>query len=310
MRVLVMLLAGAMAPALAQHQGHGSATVDDPHAGHGPERAPTEHRGHRMPQDSPDAPVADEDPPTSPAPPEAFAGPRHAADRLFDAGSMAAARERLLMEEGGMRSGAFIADRIETGFSGGEESYLWDIQGWYGGDIQRLWLKSEGEGFFDGTTESVELQALYSRAVTPFFDLQGGLRYDVRPDPDRAYVVLGLQGLAPYLFEVDMAAFLSDAGDLTARIEGEYDLRITQRLLLQPRLELEVAAQDVPELGIGSGFSTVEAGLRLRYEIRRELAPYLGVGWERKLGPTEDFARAAGDDASSWRVVLGLRGWY
>jgi copper resistance protein B len=307
MRVLVMLLACATAPALAQHQGHGSGTADDPHAGHGPERAPAEHREHRMPQDSP---VPDEDPPTSPPPPEAFAGPRHAADRLFDAGSMAAARERLLMEEGGMRSGAFVADRIETGFSDGEESYLWDVQGWYGGDIHRLWLKSEGEGLFDGSPEAAELQALYSRAVTPFFDLQAGLRYDVRPDPERAYLVLGLQGLAPYLFEVDVAAFLSDEGDLTARIEGEYDLRITQRLLLQPRLELEIAAQDVPELAIGSGFSTVEAGLRLRYEIRRELAPYLGVGWQRKLGATEDLARVAGDEASGWTVIFGLRGWY
>ncbi len=308
MRVLVMLFACAAAPALAQHPGHDSGTPEDPHAGH--RSAPTEHREHRMPQDAPEPPVPDEDPPASPPPPEAFAGPRHAADRLFDAGSMAAARERLLMEEGGMTSAAFVADRIETGFSEGDESYLWDVQGWYGGDIHRLWLKSEGEGLFDGSAEAVELQALYSRAVTPFFDLQAGLRYDVRPDPERAHLVLGMQGLAPYLFEVDAAAFLSDEGDLTARIEGEYDLRITRRLLLQPRLELEVAAQDVPELAIGSGFSSVEAGLRLRYEVRRELAPYVGVGWERKLGSTEELARDAGDDASGWRIILGLRGWY
>lgn len=304
-RVLLFLAACSTAPVLAQHQGHQA--TDDPHAGHGGEPPPAEHRTEH---DSPPGPEPDKDPPTSPPPPEAFAGPPHAADRLFDGSAMAAARERLAMEEGGMTSGAFVADRFEAGFGDGEEHYLWDIYGWYGGDLRKLWFKSEGEGNFDGGADAAELQALFSRAVTPFFDLQAGIRYDFLPDPERAHLVLGLQGLAPYWFEIDAAAFLSDRGDLTARIEGEYDLRITQRLLLQPRLELELAARDLPELGIGSGLSTIDAGLRLRYEIRRELAPYVGVGWERKLGSTADFARTAGDDASAWSVLLGLRGWY
>ena len=285
----LLLTCLAAVPVPAQHEGHDSGTADEPHAGHAAER---------------------DEVPASPPPPAAFTGPRHAADTLFDAAAMAAARERLVMEEGGMRSGAFIADRIESGFYGGEAAWLWDVQGWYGGDLRRVWFKSEGEGAFDGAAEALELQALYSRAVTPFFDLQAGLRHDVRPGPARTHLVLGLQGLAPYLFELDAAAFLSEEGDLTARIEGEYDLRITQRLLLQPRLEVELAAQDVPELGLGKGLSAVEAGLRLRYEIRPEFAPYLGVGWQRKLGATEDFARAAGEDPGGWRFILGLRGWY
>ena len=285
----MLLLTCLAVPALAQHPGHGSGAADEPHAGHEVER---------------------DEVPAAPPPPAAFSGPRHAADLLFDAAAMAAARERLVMEEGGMRSGAFLADRIESGFYGGEAAYLWDVQAWYGGDVGRVWVKSEAEGAVDGAADALELQALYSRAVTPFFDLQAGVRHDFRPGPARTHFVLGLQGLAPYLFEVDAAAFLSEEGDLTARLEGEYDLRITQRLLLQPRLEIELAAQDVPELALGKGFTGVEAGLRLRYEIRPEFAPYLGVGWQRKLGATEDFARAAGDDPGGWRFIIGLRGWY
>jgi copper resistance protein B len=209
-----------------------------------------------------------------------------------------------------MTSYLVLADRFEARAGDGDESYLWDLQGWYGGDTNKLWLKSEGEGAYRESVDSAEFQALYSRAVTPFFDFQAGLRHDVRPNPDSTYLVVGLQGLLPYVFELDAAAFLSDDGDLSGRLEGEYDLHVNQRLILQPRVELNFAAQDVPEHRIGSGMSTIEAGLRLRYEIRREIAPYLGIAWERKLGETGDFARAAGEDRHSWGVVLGVRSWF
>jgi copper resistance protein B len=173
-----------------------------------------------------------------------------------------------------------------------------------------MWLKSEGEGALEDNPEQAELQALYGRAITPFFDLQAGVRYDARPSPARSHLVLGVQGLLPYVYEIDAAAFVSDEGDVSGRFEAEYDLRINQRLVLQPRLELGFAAQSTPELGIGTGVSAVEGGLRLRYEIRRELAPYVGIAWERKLGGTADFARVAGEDVRDWQWVVGVRAWF
>lgn len=154
------------------------------------------------------------------------------------------------------------------------------------------------------------MQALWSHAITPWFDVQAGARYDFRPEPERGHLVLGLQGLAPYFFEIDAAAFLSDERDLTARIEAEYDQLITQRLILQPRVELDLAAQDVEEIGIGAGLSSVEAGLRLRYEIVPEFAPYFGVSYERAVGDTANFARDEGEEVDTWSVLIGLRAWF
>ncbi|MEX2495244.1 MAG: copper resistance protein B [Woeseia sp.] len=304
MKQLLIVLFSALvtAPVLAQHQGHGAEEPPpeaaqlkaDPHAGH-------DMSGMQQLAE----PEAE-----APPPPAAFSGPAHAADTLFDPQVMAEAREHLRAEQGGVISSLFLVDRFEAHYGDGEEVYLWDVQGWYGSDINRLWFKTEGEGVLDDDLESAQIQVLYSRAITPFYNAQAGVRYDVSPDPERSHLVLGLQGLVPYAFEVDAAAFLSDEGDLTGRIEGEFDLQITQRVILQPRLELNVSAQEIPELETGSGFSSVEAGLRLRYEIRREIAPYLGVGWERKLGKTGDFARAAEEDRGDWQFVLGIRSWF
>lgn len=126
----------------------------------------------------------------------------------------------------------------------------------------------------------------------------------------RGHLVLGVQGLAPYMWHVDLAAFLSDRGDLTARLEGEYDQKITQRLILQPRIELKLAAQDIPERNTGAGLVKIEPGLRLRYEVVREFAPYIGVEYEALLGETADIARARGEDPSGWKVLVGLRAWF
>jgi len=248
-------------------------------------------------------------PPASGPPPRAFEGPEHAADTIYGTAAMAPGRQDLAREHGEFTGGTIMLDRLEARLGDGEDLYLWDAQGWYGGDIDRLWVKSEGEGAFGGEVESAEVQALWSHAIGPWFDVQAGIRYDLEPD-SRAHAVLGLQGLSSYMFELDAAAFLSDRGDLTARIEAEYDQRITQRLILQPRAELSLAAQDIAERGIGAGISSVEAGLRLRYEIAREFAPYIGIGYEAKLGETADRARAIGEDPNRVSLLLGVRAWF
>lgn len=222
---------------------------------------------------------------------------------------MAPSRDQLAEENGNMRTGTIMIERLEARIGSGEDGFLWDAQGWYGGDIDKLWFKTEGEGEIGGAVEDAEVQALWSHAIGPFFDLQAGVRYDIEPQ-SRGHLVLGVQGLAPYMFEVDAAAFLSDKGDLTARIEAEYDQRITQRLILQPRAELELAAQDIPEIGIGAGLTSIEAGLRLRYEFTREFAPYVGVGYEAKLGDTADFTRATGEDTTRVVFLAGIRFWF
>ena len=204
-----------------------------------------------------------------------------------------------------------LADRLEYQTNEGDSLFLWDAQGWIGGDYNKLWVKTEGEYLFGSDRfEEVETQALYSRAIGRYWDVQAGVRHDFKPDPSRTYGVIGLQGLAPYWFEVDSALFVSDKGDVTARIEAEYDLLFTQRLILQPRAELNFAFQDVDELGIGSGLSTAELGLRLRYEIRREIAPYIGVSWTRSVGDTADFARGEGEDPGKVSFVAGIRLWF
>ena len=306
------------------HAGHDMSTMmpeaADPHAGHDMSSIPTTqadpHAGHdmsAMTMGPPDVPTSADNPgrpPEDPVPASALSGPRHAADLIFGAEAMADSRRLLIVENGDIRTTAVIIDRLEAGFGDGE-TWLWDAQGWTGGDINRFWWKSEGEGAFGDGLEEAEIQALYSRAVRPFWDVQAGIRQDFRPDgEDTTHLVLGMQGLAPHWWEIDAAAFLSTDGDLTARIEAEYDQRITQRWILQPRIEVAASASDIPELEIGSGLSSIEAGLRLRYEIRKEFAPYVGVEWARRFGGTADYLEAAGQSTEETRFVVGLKAWF
>jgi copper resistance protein B len=193
------------------------------------------------------------------------------------------------------------AERLEARHSDGAHGYRLDLQGWVGTDTGRFWAKVEGGGAFAGALEEVELQALYSRPVSPFFDLQLGVRQDLVPGEPRTHAVVGIQGLAPYWFEIDAAAFVSHTGDVTARVEAEYEVLFSQRLVLQPRVELDVALQDVEALG---------ADLRLRYEIRRELAPYVGVSWRQAYGGTAEAAKRQGRRAAGTALVVGLRFWH
>ena len=203
-----------------------------------------------------------------------------------------------------------LFNQLEAQMSDEGDSLYWNGQAWYGGDINKLWFKSEGRASLNGEgVDDAEIQALYSRAVAPFWNVQAGVRYDIEPD-SLAHGVVALNGLAPYWFEVDASAFLSEKGDVTARIEAEYELLLTQRLILQPRIEANLSAQDIPERETGAGLSTLDAGLRLRYEIRREFAPYVGVEWQSAFGETRDMIKAAGGEGDDIVFLVGLRTWY
>ena len=267
--------------------------------------AVAQHAGHAMPMPAPATPTA----PIARSPPPAANGPPRAADAIWGAKAMRPSRDQLRIKNGGQTFTWFMADRAEYRARKNGDGYLWDAQGWWGTDTDKLWLKSEGEGSFGEPIEQAEVQALWSHAIAPFFDLQTGIRHDFA-GPARTHAVIGVQGLARYRFEVDAAAVLSTKGELTARIEAELDQRITQRLIAQPRAEIALSAQDIPELGIGAGLDTAALGLRLRYEVRREFAPYVGIEQEWRIGRSADFARARGDNPGSTNFVVGVRLWF
>lgn len=245
----------------------------------------------------------------TPPPASAGSGAPRAADAIWGAEAMRESRQALRREHGGMRTAGLTVDRLEYRTQDGRDGFLWDVDGWYGGDLERVWIESEGEGAFGAGVEEADLALLYGRAISPWFDLQAGIRQDLT-GPARTYLDIGVQGLAPYFLEVEADAYLSTRGDLTAVVEAELDQRITQRLILQPRAEVALAAQDVPELGIGAGLDSIELGLRLRYEFAREFAPYIGIEQEWKLGGSADFARAAGENSAITHLVAGLRFWF
>ncbi len=276
------------------------------------------HHGHDMPGMTMPLPAATTNtagaasgtdlPPGSEPPPPVAAG--RAADRFFDPQAMAAAQANLLGEHGGMTFTKVLFNIAEYQAREGGDGYRWDAGAWFGGDIDRLALTSEGEGGFGEPIEHGEVQALWSHAIDPYWNVRGGIRQDFGKGPDRTYASIGIEGLAPYWFDLGASAFVSTRGDVLARVESDIDQRITQRLILQPRIEMNFAAQDVPEIRVGSGLSQAELGLRLRYEIRREFAPYIGISYDRKVGDTARYARADGERAGSTSVVFGIRTWF
>lgn len=197
------------------------------------------------------------------------------------------------------------ADAAETD---GEGLVSWEGDAWIGGDVNKLWLKTEGE-VHGGEAEKAELQALWSRNVATFWDLQAGVRQDFEPE-GKTWAAIGVQGLAPYQFETDAAAFVSTDGDVAFRLGQSFDFQLTQTLVLEPEIELNAFAQDVPELDVGAGLSNAEAKLQLRYEITRKFAPYVAVAYERQLGETASIARAAGEDTDETTFRVGLRTWF
>lgn len=195
-----------------------------------------------------------------------------------------------------------------------DDPVRYDLEGWWGGAYNRLWFKADGEQATVKSEGGTELQLLYGRLIAPFWDAQIGLRMDVEygdhSPQTRAFLALGVQGLAPYWFELEPSLFISQDGDVSASLSAAYDLLFTQRLVLEPRLDVGAAVQAVPEHGVGEGINDFGLGLRARYEVRREFAPYLGVSWSRRLGATADLARDVGTSVSETSIVAGVRAWW
>lgn len=279
-----------IALALVQHEHHAPAVTPveqaapaDPHAGHAVPSADP-HAGHDM------STMAVQDPGAAPPIPT-----DHAAERFYPASAMAAARAVLRQEHSGGTYGLALADIAELRSRDGADAAAFEGEGWFGDDGGKWVVKARGEHVRGQGWEKAELQALRAWPIGPYFDLRGGARYDLAPK-GRSYATFGVEGLAPYWFHVNAAAFLSDRGELSARTEGSYDLRLTQKLILQPRLEADLAE---------AGAARLEGGLRLRYEFRREFAPYVGLVRERAFGPMIQ----AGERTGSTAVVVGVRAW-
>ena len=202
----------------------------------------------------------------------------------------------------------WLADRLEWQDTD-NGALAWEGLAWIGGDIDRVWLRTEGEAE-DGDIGHANAEVLYGRAVTAWWDVVAGVRHDFGEDPSRTWAAFGVQGLAPQKFEVEATAYVGAGGRTAVTLEAEYDTLLTNRLVLQWSAEAELHGRDDPARGIGSGLSTLEAGARLRYEFTRRFAPYVGVEWERGFGRTADFRRADGHALEDTRLVAGNRFWF
>lgn len=202
-----------------------------------------------------------------------------------------------------------LLNRLETWDADEGNAIGWEGSGWAGTDLDRVWVRSEGESI-DGSIESADVEVLYGRAIARWWDLVAGVRHDFGEGPSQTFAAVGVMGLAPYMFEVEATAYLGESGQTGLGLEAEYETLFTNRLIGQWLVEAEVWGQDDPERGIGSGLSTLEAGFRLRYEFHRQFAPYIGVVWERAYGGTADYRREQHDDIEDTRVVAGVRIWF
>jgi copper resistance protein B len=201
-----------------------------------------------------------------------------------------------------------ILDQFEGRFASGS-SLRWEGEAWTGTDTNRLWLKSEGE-LQNGRVSDGQQEVLYDTPISAYFDLQGGIRYDLDSMPGRGWAALGIEGLSPDFFRVSVTAYAGDTGHYGAKLFGSYDLLITQRLILQPETEWNIYTKADPRGLTGAGVSNVDSGLRLRYEISRKFAPYIGLSYEKRFGETRRLAAAAGENSDGLRFALGLRSWF
>ena len=202
-----------------------------------------------------------------------------------------------------------ILDKVENRFTEGEDTWVVETDAWLGKDLHKAWFKLDSE-HTDGNPDSLELQALYSRAIAPYWDLQLGWSHLRSPKPGRDAMVIGFRGQAPYHIEIDTAALISAGGQVELRFEAEYELNLTQRWVLTPQVEFTLHSKDEFERDITSGFSEIEFGLRLSVEIRREFSPYLGINWTRHFGDDTDLIHSPVDEKSDWQLVAGLRAWF
>ena len=202
-----------------------------------------------------------------------------------------------------------MINQLEVRSTDGPDPRVLEAQAWIGQDLNKLWLKADVE-YVDGSTEEAEIQALYSRAIAPYWDFQVGWRHDSRPKPNRDWLAIGFEGLAPYWFEIDAAAFIGESGQVGARLEAEYELMFTQRWVLSPELKVNLHTKNDEATGTGSGLSDTELGLRLRYEITRQFAPYIGFEREWSYGETADLRALTSHGRTDNRWVVGLRLWF
>jgi len=203
-----------------------------------------------------------------------------------------------------------MIDQFETRITDGHDPLVLEASAWLGYDLEKIWFKFDIERI-NGETEELEIQALYSKAVDPYWDLQFGFRHDAKPkNSKRDWLVLGFMGLAPYWFEVDTALFIGEEGRVGLRLEAEYEVMITQRLVFSPEIEANFHTKDDVATGTGSGLSDTQLGVRLRYEITREFAPYVGLNWNKKYGKTADYARDEGGDTDDVQFIVGIRAWF
>lgn len=274
----------------SQHQQ--PAQQPEEHAGH-PEH--DEHAGHRAP--AADQPTESELAHIPPDPPQHVMGDM-SNERMI---------ELMQMEDDAPYS-MLLLDQLEWQKRDGEGALAWEFDAWYGDDYNKLWFETEGERV--DSEEEGRFEMMWDHIISPWWSLQTGLRHDFGRGPTRNWLDLGIQGMAPYFFEIDAALYVGEQGRTSARFSAEYDMLITQRLILQPEVEVRLFGKDDPETGIGSGLSDAEVGLRLRYELRREFAPYIGLHWERKFGRTATFARSEGEDDNDLSVVAGLHAWF
>jgi copper resistance protein B len=307
-RALVVVSLALPSAALAQSMGMddmpgmsapAGSVQTDPHAGHAAASGsmPMDHSGHVVPaSDGSDLPPNDHVPPPPPQTVPHAMSPTQMSDvmQMDDA-------ETLSM---------LLIDRLERSAStAGDYATAWEAEGWWGGDINRLWIKTEGERGSDGTEEG-RLDALWSHAWTSFWNVQLGVRQDFGQGPNRQWAALGIEGLAPYWFETQATFYVGEQGRTAARLEASYELRFTQHLILQPKLELNFYGKDDPQRGISSGLSDMEAGLRLRYEFSRKFAPYVGVNWTRRVGNFDNVRGAPDLHARETTWVAGVRFWF
>lgn len=202
-----------------------------------------------------------------------------------------------------------MIDQLETRITDGDDPLVLEASVWIGKDLNKFVIKADVEQV-KSVTHELELQALYSRAIDPYWDLQVGIRQDQKPKPDKNWLAIGFQGVAPYWFEVDTALFIGESGQVGLRFQAEYEWMITQRWVLSPEFEVNLHSKDDELSGIGAGLSDSQLGIRLRYEIKREFAPYIGINWNNKYGKTATFAKNEGEKASDTQIVLGVRAWF
>ncbi len=202
-----------------------------------------------------------------------------------------------------------MLDKFEVGFAKGPNPITWEGGLWIGKDLNKLWFKTEGE-HVSGEIEGSENQLLFSHAISTFWDLQAGWRHDTVPGTSRDYAQIGIQGLAPYFVETDANLSFGKNSQVKLNFNFEYEMMLTQKLVLSPEFGFNAYAKDDKAMGVGSGLSDASAGLRLRYEVKREFAPYIGVNWSKKFGKTADFITDEGGDSSETMFVAGVRIWY